>query len=69
MLSVKLPETIEKRLDRLALKTHRPKSFYVRAAIEEYLEEHEDAWLALERLSDKNARYYSTEDMEKKLGL
>lgn len=69
MLSVKLPETIEKRLDLLAVKTHRPKSFYVREAIEEYLEEHEDAWLALERLSDRNAKYYTTEEMEKKLGL
>ena len=69
MLSVKLPEIIEKRLNRLAEKTHRPKSFYVREAIEEYLEEHEDAWLALERLSDKNAKYHTTEEMEKKLGL
>lgn len=69
MLSVKLPETMERRLNRLAEKTHRPKSFYVKEAIEEYLEEHEDAWLALERLSDKNAKYYTTEEMEKKLGL
>lgn len=69
MLSVKLPETMEKRLNRLAEKTHRPKSFYVKEAISEYLEEHEDAWLALERLSDKNAKYHTTEEMEKKLGL
>lgn len=69
MLSVKLPEATEKRLDILSKKTHRPKSFYVREAIEEYLKEHEDAWLALERLSDKNAKYYTTEELEKRLGL
>lgn len=69
MLSLKLPEELEERLNNLAAKTHRPKSFYLREALKEYLDEHEEAWLALERLSDKNAKYYSSEEAKEALGL
>ncbi len=42
MLTVRLPETIERRLDRLARATGRTKSFYVREALLRYLDEVED---------------------------
>lgn len=42
MLTVSLPETIERRLDRLARATGRTKSFYVREALLRYLDEVED---------------------------
>ena len=41
MLSLKLPKDLENRLNRLATITHRPKSFYMREALEPYLNEHE----------------------------
>lgn len=69
MLTLKLPADLETRLTNLAEKTHRTKSFYMREALEEYLEEHEDAFLALERLNAKNAEYLSTKELEKRLGL
>jgi RHH-type rel operon transcriptional repressor/antitoxin RelB len=50
LLAVRLPADIEKRLDALAKATGRSKSFYVREAILEYLEDLEDIYLAEEVL-------------------
>jgi len=50
MLAVRLSDDIEKRLEKLAKKTGRTKSYYVRQAILEYLEDLEDYYLAEERL-------------------
>ena len=69
MLTLKLPTDLESRLNKLAEKTKRPKSYYMREALSEYLEEYEDAYLALERLNDRNAKYLSTKELEKRLGL
>lgn len=49
MLSVKLPKDLEDRLNSLAAATHRPKSYYLRAALERYLEEND--WQIKEILS------------------
>ncbi len=69
MLTLKLPVDLESRLNRLSEKTRRPKSYYMREALSEYLEEYEDAYLALDRLNDKNAKYLNTKELEKRLGL
>ncbi|MHB1661407.1 MAG: type II toxin-antitoxin system RelB family antitoxin [bacterium] len=69
MLSLKLPEELENRLEDLAVKTKRSKSFYIREALKQYLEENEGGYLALERLNDKNAEYLSHEEARKYLGL
>lgn len=69
MLSLKLPQDLEVRLATLAKSTGRSKSFYIRAAIMEYLEENEDGYLALERLNNKNAEYLSHEEARKYLEL
>lgn len=34
-----------------------------------YLEDYEDAYLALDRLNEKNAHYLTMEEVEKKIGL
>jgi len=67
MLSVKLPEELESRLNNLAAKTKRSKSFYMREALERYLEEYEEGLLALDRLNDRNAEYLSHEEAKKYL--
>jgi RHH-type rel operon transcriptional repressor/antitoxin RelB len=46
MLAVRLPKALEKRLDNLAKRTGRTKSFYVRQALEENFDDLEDARLA-----------------------
>jgi len=46
MLSLRLPKDIETRLERLAKKTGRSKTFYAREAILEHIEDLEDIYLA-----------------------
>jgi RHH-type rel operon transcriptional repressor/antitoxin RelB len=72
MLAIRLPEEIEKRLAHLAQSTGRTKTFYVREAIIEYLDDLEDIYLAERRLG----RYYagksgatSLKALERELGL
>ncbi len=55
MLAVRLPEDIEQRLDRLAKKTGRAKSFCVREALAEYLTDLEDFYLAEQRMKSYSA--------------
>jgi RHH-type transcriptional regulator, rel operon repressor / antitoxin RelB len=50
MLAIRLPENIEARLDRLAKRTGRTKTYYAREAILQYLDELEDIYLAEKRL-------------------
>lgn len=52
MLTIRLSESIEKRLDRLAKRTGRTKPYYAREAILAYLEELEDCYIAESRLKD-----------------
>lgn len=68
MLAIRLTPDIEKRLDALARKTGRSKTYYAREAIEEYLQDLEDYYLADTR-SAKDLAGLSLEDMEKRLGL
>ncbi len=46
MLAIRLPQSIEKRLEKLARRTGRTKTYYVREAILERLEDLEDMYLA-----------------------
>jgi RHH-type rel operon transcriptional repressor/antitoxin RelB len=56
MLALRLPPAIEKRLDALAKKTGRTKSFYAREAILRQIEDIEDYYLARRRLARGGAR-------------
>lgn len=70
MLAIRLPEEIEKRLEKLAKKTGRTKSYYVRQAILEYLEDMEDYYLAEERLKSFNeANTIPLEEIMKRYGV
>ena len=57
MLAVRLDKDIEERLDRLASRTGRTKTFYAREAIVAHLDDLEDFYLAEERL-----RHFRDED-------
>lgn len=72
MITVRLPAEIETRLADLAKATGRTKSFYVREAIMEHLDDIEDLYLAEQRWSDLQAgrsRTYTLGEVEKHLGL
>jgi RHH-type rel operon transcriptional repressor/antitoxin RelB len=68
MLALRLNSEIEERLDRLAKKTGRTKSYYAREAILEHLDDLEDTYLALRRL-ERPARTFSAKDVKRELGL
>jgi RHH-type rel operon transcriptional repressor/antitoxin RelB len=65
MLAIRLPDTIEKRLDRLAKCTGRTKTYYAREAIVQYLDELEDIYLAERRLEAIRAGRSRTVPLEK----
>ncbi|MCX5875378.1 MAG: DUF6290 family protein [Deltaproteobacteria bacterium] len=72
MLTVRLPDDIEARLNTLAKTTNRPKSFYVREALDRSLEDIEDIYLAEKRLEDLKAgksRTYTLDEVERELDL
>lgn len=72
MLAVRLPVEIENRLDALAQATGRPKSFYVREALLEHLDDLEDIYLAEQRLIDLRSgktQSVTLEDVMKQHGL
>lgn len=64
MLTVRLPNDIEDRLNTLAKTTNRPKSFYVREALERSLAEIEDIYLAEARLEKIRAGKTTTVPLE-----
>ena len=51
-IAVRLNPQLEERLERLAKRTGRSKSLYIRRALEEYLDEQEDYLIALQRLEE-----------------
>ncbi len=65
MLAIRLPEAIEKRLDELAKRTGRTKSYYAREAILEHLADLEDLYLAEQRLIDQRAGKTEAVPLEK----
>lgn len=56
MLAIRLPQTLENRLNVLSEKTGRSKSYYTRQALEAFLEDREDYLLAVSRLEENNPR-------------
>lgn len=72
MLAIQLPQSIEKRLERLARRTGRTKTYYVREAILEHLEDIEDLYLAegaLERIRTGREPTIPLRDVMKRHGV
>jgi RHH-type rel operon transcriptional repressor/antitoxin RelB len=68
MLAIRLPQSIEKRLEKLARRTGRTKTYYVREAILEHLQDLEDLYLAersLERIQSGEERTIPLKDFMK----
>jgi RHH-type rel operon transcriptional repressor/antitoxin RelB len=72
MLAIRLPESIEKRLDRLAKRTGRTKTFYAREAILAHLEDLEDLYQAernLDRIRSGKDRPIPLDEVIERHGL
>ena len=69
MLAIRLPQSIEIRLERLARRTGRTKTYYVREALLEHLEDIEDMYLAeraLDRIRSGEERTIPLKDVIKR---
>jgi RHH-type rel operon transcriptional repressor/antitoxin RelB len=72
MLAIRLPEEIEARLDNLAKRTGRSKTFYAREAILKHLDDLEDLYLAeqaVQRIRSGEEQTASLDEVEARLGL
>jgi RHH-type transcriptional regulator, rel operon repressor / antitoxin RelB len=72
MLAVRLPQSIEKRLEKLARRTGRTKSYYVREAILQHIEDLEDLYLAeraLESIQNDEEATIPLKDVLKRHGM
>ena len=72
MLAIRLPPEIEARLERLAKRTGRTKTYYAREALLEYIDDMEDLYLAEKRYDDilkGRATTVPLEDVMKRYGL
>ncbi|HTV54372.1 MAG TPA: ribbon-helix-helix domain-containing protein [Terriglobia bacterium] len=68
MLGIRLEPELDAKLERLAKKTGRSKSYYAREAIRQFLEDREDYLLGLAVLERKEPTI-SLEELERRLGL
>lgn len=64
MLAIRLPQEIEERLDQLAERTGRTKTYFAREAILAYLDDLEDVHLAEKTLKDIRAGRSKTLPLE-----
>ena len=69
IITVRLPEEISDRLDDLSLEIRRKKSFIIKSALEQYLNEYADYQIALDRLKDKQDKIITSENLRKELGI
>jgi RHH-type rel operon transcriptional repressor/antitoxin RelB len=68
VLAIRLPDTIEERLNTLAAETGRTKTALAREAIVEYIDDLEDYYLA-EARARLNRKTIPLAEVERKLGL
>ncbi len=72
MVTLRLPETVEARLNHLAAATGRTKSFYIREALMKHLDEMEDIYLSertLERIRSGKEKVLTSDEVEKLLAV
>ena len=71
-LSIRLDDDLAARLERLARVTGRSKSFYVKQALENHIEDLEDFYLAQQvakRVAEGHERLIPLEQVEREIGL
>ena len=72
MLAIRLPRSIERRLEKLAKRTGRTKSYYAREAILQHIEDLEDLYLAervLDRIRNDDEATIPLKDVMKRHGM
>lgn len=67
MTSIRLSSNTEHKLQKLCQLTKRTKSFYIKEALDKYLDDMEDTYIALERISQSDREFMSSEEILNKL--
>jgi RHH-type rel operon transcriptional repressor/antitoxin RelB len=67
-ITIRVPDELETRLDNLVRKTGRTKTFYVRTALEQFIEDREDYLLAVD-VMERDEPTISLDELERNLGL
>ncbi|WOE69011.1 ribbon-helix-helix domain-containing protein [Hydrogenimonas thermophila] len=67
MISVRLNQELEKELEEIAKITNRPKSFFIKEALKEYLEDVKDILDAKERISDPKREMITLDELKREL--
>ncbi|WP_287373491.1 DUF6290 family protein [Prosthecochloris sp.] len=68
LIGIRIPKSVKDRLDVLARKTGRTRTFYIRQALLEHLDDLEDRYMAQEvlgRVKEGEEELYSLDDVER----
>ena len=65
---MRIPQKLLDEIEALAKTMDRPKSYIMRQAIGQYIEEYADYQIALDRLHDKDDRIISSKELRDRLG-
>jgi RHH-type rel operon transcriptional repressor/antitoxin RelB len=66
-LSVRISAELENRLAILCKETKRSKSFYIKEALERYIEDLEDGSEAMQTINNPDAQYFTAEEAQEYL--
>jgi RHH-type transcriptional regulator, rel operon repressor / antitoxin RelB len=69
ILTLRLDEQTDRKLQKLARESERPKSYFIKKALELYLQEYEDYQIALARRADKDDEILTLAQVRKALGV
>ncbi|MGA1822411.1 MAG: DNA-binding protein [Thermoplasmatota archaeon] len=69
IVTMRLPDELSHELNELSKIIDRSKTYILKKALEEYLEEYEDYLIAMERWNDKNDEIIDGKDLRGALGL
>ncbi len=69
VLSIRLDDPLNRKLARVSKDSERSKSYFIKKALELYLEEYEDYQIALRRRADHDDEVLSLAQMRKALGI
>lgn len=69
VLTLRLDEQTDRKLQKLAKETERPKSYFIKKALDLYLQEYEDYQIALARRADKDDTILTLAQVRKALGV
>ena len=68
-ISLRIPDDVYKKLKALCSDLDRNRSYLIKKAIEQYINDHIDYRMALDRLKVKDDKILSSKELRKKLGI